>query len=121
QRQRAGVARRYFQGRYPPQGNAGQRLSARPPTPRLALMIKFIRNRIPSFKTPSYRGQRYEALVPDTLDIQERAALAINGLTGPTDPKENHRLYFSVNFSGHPPSMTHTASDICQTKFMEAL
>ena len=27
-----------------------------------------------------YAGQRYEALVPDTLDLTDRAALAINGI-----------------------------------------
>jgi len=85
--------------------------------------MPFIRSReeIPPFDVPEYRGERYEELVPDTLDIQERAALAVNGLTGPTDPKKDFLLYFSVNFSANPPSMSHGPADICQTKFMEAL
>ena len=78
-------------------------------------MVRFIRQRIPKFKPSRFDGARYEDLVPDTLDIQERAQLAVNGLTGPTDPAMNHRLYFYVNFTAHPPSMSHTASDICQT------
>jgi hypothetical protein len=85
------------------------------------MAVRFIRQRIPRFKPSDYAGSRYEDLVPDTLDIQERAQLAVNGPTGPTDPSMNHRLYFYVSFTAHPPSMSHTASDICQTKFMEAL
>lgn len=83
--------------------------------------IKYIRNDIPTFDIPAYNGQRYEALVPDTLDIQERAALAVNGLTGPTDPEKDHMLYFTVSFLSNPPRMIHRGSDICQTKFEEAL
>ncbi len=85
--------------------------------------LEYIRNRedIPSFDVPPYRGERYEALVPDTLDIQERAALAVNGLTGPTDPEKDHLLYFNASFRTNPPNMWHRGADICQTKFEEAL
>ena len=85
--------------------------------------IPYIRTRseVPPFDTPPYKGRRYQATVPDTLDIQERAALAVNGLTGPTDPDKDHLLYFRVNFSANPPVMSHGRSDICQSKFMEAL
>ncbi len=76
---------------------------------------------IPSFTVPARRGQTYPDMIPDTLDIQERCALAVNGLTGATDPDRDYMLYFSVNFSSNPPSMTHDHADICQTKFMEAL
>ena len=48
--------------------------------------IGYIREDIPEFDVPAYAGESYEALVPDTLDLEERAALAVNGLTGPTDP-----------------------------------
>ena len=50
---------------------------------------------------PSYRGDRYEARVPDTLDIAERAKLAIRGLTGPLDPEDGYALYWNVN-GRHP-------------------
>ena len=52
--------------------------------------IGYIREEIPDFDVPAYEGERYEALVPDTLDLQERAALAVNTLTGPTDPLADH-------------------------------
>ena len=83
--------------------------------------INFIRPEIPEFNVPAYPGRRYEDFVPDTLDIAERIALAVNGLTGPTDPDKDHLLYFRVNFRSNPPSMSHGPSDICQVKFMEAL
>ncbi|MAG34829.1 MAG: hypothetical protein CL878_01045 [Dehalococcoidia bacterium] len=34
-------------------------------------------------------GERYEATVPDTLDLVERAELALNGLGGCLDPEQN--------------------------------
>jgi hypothetical protein len=43
-----------------------------------------------------YRGTRYEALVPDTLDVAEMARLAIGGLTGPLDPADDYSLYWVV-------------------------
>ncbi|MDP6438551.1 MAG: glycoside hydrolase family 127 protein [Candidatus Brocadiia bacterium] len=91
--------------------------------PRPGTPLEFIRKHedIPSFDIPAYGGERYEDMVPDTLDIQERAALAVNGLTGPTDPDKEHLLYFSVDFSANPPMMRHGTSDMCQAKFMEAL
>lgn len=81
----------------------------------------FIRQRIPSFKIPPYRGKHYDAFVPDTLDIQDRIRLAVNGLTGPTDPDKDYLMYFRANFRSNPPSMTHDESDSCLSKFMEAL
>ena len=88
---------------------------------RRRFSIEYIRKDIPAFKAPPYNGRRYEDLVPATLDIQERAALAVNGLTGPTDPDKDYLLYFRVNFRSKPPSMSHGLSDICQVKFMESL
>ena len=39
--------------------------------------IQYIRPAIPAFELPQYEGQRYEVLVPDTLDLQERGALCL--------------------------------------------
>ena len=55
--------------------------------------IPYIRDEIPSFEVPPYDGERYEVPVPATLDIGERAALAVNGLTGPLDPEKDFMLY----------------------------
>lgn len=83
--------------------------------------IKYIRDRIPAFEIPPYKGRRYDDMVPDTLDIQERIDLAVNGLTGPTDPEFDHMIYFRVDFRAHPPIMGHGNSDVCTSKFMESL
>jgi hypothetical protein len=48
--------------------------------------IGYINPTIPDFAMPPYEGQRYEAVVPDTLDLAERARLAVNALTEMTDP-----------------------------------
>lgn len=46
---------------------------------------------------PAYSGECYEAMVPGTSDIQERAELAVNGLTGPTDPEKDYMLILRGN------------------------
>ncbi len=83
--------------------------------------VPYIRKEIPAFDVPPYRHQTYEDMVPDTFDIQARCKLAINGLTGPTDPDRDFLLYFWVWFRTKPPIMRHGKSDLCQCKFMESL
>src|SRR3990172_270836 len=67
-------------------------------------------------------GDRYKATVPDTLDLADRAALAINGMAGSTDPACNYHHYFYVRYCARPPYMYHWgASDSCCTpKFAES-
>lgn len=50
-------------------------------------------------------GQRYEALVPDTLDLHENAKLAINALTRCTNPDNDYEVYFYGNPTRNPPVM----------------
>ena len=83
--------------------------------------IGYIREEIPRFDVPAYEGDRYEALAPDTLDLQERAALAINVLTGATDPNADYEVYWSVSFRTNPPTMKHDWSDAVQCKFHDSL
>jgi hypothetical protein len=83
--------------------------------------INYIRKDVPSISVPPYEGERYSDKVPDTLDLAERAALAVNGLTGPLDPDADYELYMWVNFLYNPPVMTHDWSDWCGYKFFEAL
>lgn len=67
--------------------------------------IGYINNKIPEFELPAYEGERYEAMVPDTLDIAERARLAVHGLTEPTNPLADYEVYWIVFFRTNPPSM----------------
>ena len=83
--------------------------------------VGYIRPKIPDFDVPAYRGERYEAMVPDTLDLQDRAALGVNVLTSATDPLADYEIYFWVRFLSNPVSMRHDYNDQCQSKFMEAL
>ena len=84
--------------------------------------IGYIRGEIPEFGLPRYRGERYEVVVPDTLDLQERARLALNALTGATDPLADYEPFFAVYFRANPPAMCHTWCDASMLpKFMEAV
>jgi hypothetical protein len=68
-----------------------------------------------------YPGQRYKAVVPDTLDLAERATLAINGLGGTSDPAMEGLHYFNQFFACRPPYMTHHGADTtCTPKYMES-
>ena len=69
--------------------------------PKLSRAIGYIRKRVPSFDLPPYEGRRYEAMVPDTLDIQERIALAVNGLRSIAIEKDD-LAYFK--HGGYGPS-----------------
>jgi len=70
-------------------------------------------------------GGRYEAEVPDTLDLAERMGLAINAMTNVWDPEEKHSLAFNVDFSHRPAIMTtnHLTDAYLNIppKFLEAL
>ncbi len=81
--------------------------------------IEYIREEIPEFSLPEYRGASYEDLIPDTLDLQDRASLAINGITGPTDVEKDYEIYWIVSLYRNPPSMTHRIHDHVQFKFFE--
>ena len=83
--------------------------------------IEYICKDIPEFSLPEYRGESYEDMVPDTLDIQERALLAINGITAPTDVDKDYEVYWIVSFRRNPPSMTHRIHDHVQFKFFEGV
>jgi len=89
--------------------------------PKRSTTIKYINASVPRVDVPQYAGQRYEITAPDTIDLQEMAALAINGLTEPTDPEADYEIYCRANFRTNPPVIWHSESDIVQAKFMEAL
>ncbi|MDE2716404.1 MAG: hypothetical protein OXI33_05225 [Chloroflexota bacterium] len=61
-------------------------------------------------------------LIPATLDLADRARLAVNAMTEATNPEEDHRLYWKVTFRSNPPIMYHDFSDTgIAVKFMECL
>ena len=48
-------------------------------------------------------GQRYEAEVPDTLDLADRARYAINVLTRATAPDHRYAVWQNMQFGATPP------------------
>jgi len=84
--------------------------------------IGYVRSEIPDFEIPSYNGEQYTVLVPDTLDLQERARLAIHAMTEVTDPLADYEIYWWVNFRSTPPVMMHDWHDyLIMAKFMESV
>ena len=56
----------------------------------------------------SSQEQKY---IPDTLNLEERAAIAINSLTGCVDVKNGYIPYMAVNLISKPAVMVHSAWD----------
>ena len=82
--------------------------------------IEYINPDIPAIAAPEYPGVYYDAVVPATLDLAERARLALNGLTSMTNPNIDYEQYFTITHMSRPPAMDHNASDMHgQGKFME--
>ncbi len=66
-------------------------------------------------------GVRYQAEVPDTLDLADRAKLALNGLGGSLDPDLNYEMYFFIRYCTNPPFMFHWGYDPTnEPKFAES-
>ena len=84
--------------------------------------IGYIREEIPEVGMPVYEGEWYERLVPDTLDVAERANLAVRFLTRMPDPDADYEVYFWVILERNPPVMWHDFHGAhIQPLFMEAL
>jgi hypothetical protein len=68
-------------------------------------------------------GETYQAVVPDTLDLADRAKLAINGLTGAVDPQHGYTQYFMTRFAQPEPYLIHMdyGDIICTAKWLESL
>ena len=83
--------------------------------------IGYARKQSPDFGIPPFDGDRYTAMVPDTLDLAERAEWGINVLTETTDPQADHEIYGNIFWNSSPPRMQHDFSDHGQPRYMESL
>ena len=54
-------------------------------------------------------GEHYEATVPDTLDLAERARLSVHGLTSFLNEKAGYAPYGHTYFNANPPYMSDMA------------
>ena len=66
-------------------------------------------------------GSAAEAMVPDTLELADRAALAINALTRIADPNNNYESFQCCHLDHQPPYMTHRWAGPCLQKPVHAL
>jgi len=89
--------------------------------PKRSPNIKYINPQIPYVELPDYSGERYEAIAPDTLDMAERAALAMHGLTKTTDPDSDYEIYWAALLNRNPVYMFHSWNDTCWCKYMDTL
>jgi hypothetical protein len=64
-------------------------------------------------------GERYEALVPDTLDLADRARYALNTLTKTPDPNKGYAGYQNYYFNSNPPYLEWPPG--CMEKYIEAM
>ena len=84
--------------------------------------IVYAQPEIPPLPERRPRGRTYTDSVPATLDLADRARLAVNGMTEPTDAEADYRVYWKVSFRANPPVMYHDISDTGITlKFLEAV
>ena len=74
-------------------------------------MTKSDRKLVSAHALPAYQGERYQAEVPDTLDLAERAALALNGIGGTIDPDGDYQMWIEICLGTNPPYMLHGGAD----------
>ena len=83
--------------------------------------MTYMRQEISEFMIPPYRGKHYEDMSPDTLDLAERAGLAIHGMTECSDPELDYEVYAFSNFYRNPPVLMHRYGNVAGLKYHEAL
>ena len=53
----------------------------------------------------TYEGERYQAEIPDTLDLVEHAHASINQLTRSVEPDYDYEQYSGIHLLKNPPPM----------------
>jgi len=54
----------------------------------------------------------YVTTAPETLDLTDRAAIALNALAGTLDPENKYEMYFGATFCANPPYMFHETTGL---------
>ena len=60
------------------------------------MKIPYVREAIPEFQVPAYRGDTYNDMIPDTLDLAERLRLAVHASTSIADPRVDDEVFWIV-------------------------
>ena len=67
-------------------------------------------------------GEHRERRVPDSLELSDRARLALSGIAGSIDEKLCHHMYFFVHWDCRTPYRIHHGADsTCDPLFAETL
>ena len=66
----------------------------------------------PEKRESSLKGNYYKAGVPDTLDLAERARLAVNAITGAADPHNNYEVFQCGHCDQQPANFNHNRASI---------
>ncbi len=104
----------------PLRAGAGQHEVIPDPTPQGK--ITYINENPPEVNPPEYPGKYYDAMVPATLDLAERARLALNYLTRFVNPNLEYEPYNMIELMAQPPKMWHQQGDFqMQGKVMEII
>ena len=84
--------------------------------------VEYMNPNPPEFELPKYEGERYEALIPATLDLAERARLGVNGMTEIVNKNCEYEIFSIIQHMSQPPSMFHSISDLTSHgKFLAVL
>ena len=68
-----------------------------------------------------FEGDRYEAEVPDTLELTDRAEFAINAFTRMLDPAMDYRFFGNAGFAWNRPFLHLGGHYSCTSKHLESL
>lgn len=90
---------------------------------RIELKLGYLDERISEAELPepNMPGERYEAEVPDTLDLVDNALFAINAFTRMIDPAMDYRFCGNANFVRSPPVLITGGGLECTSKQLESL
>ncbi len=84
--------------------------------------IHYINPDIPDVDPPQYPGERYDAMVPATLDLAERSRLAVNFISRFVNPNLEYEPYNMIELMRQPVTMWHNQGDFqMQGKVLEIL
>ena len=75
----------------------------------------------PAQPESSLTGTYYKAVVPDTLDLAERARLAVNAITGAADPHNNYEVFQCGHCDQQPANFNHNHGGPCLAKAIDVL
>ena len=82
--------------------------------------IGYINPEPTTYKLPGCTGASYEALVPDTIDLAERARLSIHAMTENPNPDADYEAYWRVRWLPIPHMKQDSESTTITAKFQEA-